>query len=119
MALTFHVKPGAAGMIVFTFADVRANEFIDLAAFTFKTTEALQAHWEKVPVAGTKDTAFIADIYNGDNDLVDDRPVTAETIEAISGRCIADLIAEGRKALNDYYDAEDSGRLEPRTAGQS
>lgn len=96
--MTFGVKPGECGMIVFTFADHARNEFIDLAAYGFTDTTDLASHWNRIEKTEA-DTSFIADLYDEKGDLIEDRTVTAELIESITGKKIGILIEEGRLAL--------------------
>lgn len=99
--MSFQISNGAAGMIVLTMSDHESEEFISLAAFEWQERSAFEAAWASVPEAinpgPDAPAAYLADRHGPDGH-VDDRYVTSEWIEEITGRPLAEMIAEGRAA---------------------
>lgn len=86
------------GYIQLVFFDDTTNEVIILGGAGFDTHEKDDAAWAAVPIfSGT--TSFQADRLDADQDITEDRPVSAETCEKYLGKPIAALIDQGRKAL--------------------
>lgn len=99
-SLTYEKKPDEVAMIVFSFIEPDGSEIIDLAAYGFKTRANFDQHWNMLPDLGDDvKTSFVADEYDETDSLDRTKSVTAEAIEAITGRPIAVLIDEGRQAL--------------------
>jgi hypothetical protein len=86
-------------MIVLTMADRRANDFVSLAAFEWRDQVAFDRAWTSVPEAPapdpSSDVAFLADRHDP-RGHTDDKYITAEWIEEVTGRNLEEMIAEGR-----------------------
>lgn len=81
--------------IQFVFFD-RANDVpVTLGGAIFDKPEEAQQEWKSIPPFDGK-TDFIADQLNADCDIIGDKPVSVEIIEAKLGKSISTLIAEGR-----------------------
>lgn len=87
-----------AGFIQLQFIDSQSNQVVSLGGAGFKTKEADDAAWAGIPEF-CGETEFIADRLDGEGDIVDDRPIAAETCEALMGKPIAQLITESRANL--------------------
>jgi len=85
------------GYITFVMCDEHNNEFVELGGAGFNSNEEWEREWEKLPAASSNDhTAFIADKEDAHGGIITDKPVTAETIEALIGEPIQQLIDKGR-----------------------
>lgn len=87
-----------AGYIELQFVDSCSNQIVSIGGAGFKTEDELAAAWADIPPF-PGDTAFVADRLDAECDITDDKPISAETCEALMGRPIAELIAEGRANL--------------------
>lgn len=87
-----------AGYIQLVFFDDVLNEVVTLGGAGFANDRESDAAWLNVP-AFPGDTSFMADRLNAHGDIVDDKPVSAETCERLTGRPIDQLLAAGRTAL--------------------
>lgn len=85
----------SAGFIELQLVDSHNNQIISLGGAGFPTKEAVDAAWADIP-AFAGETAFVADRLDAESDITDDKPVSAETCEALLGKPIAQLISEGR-----------------------
>ncbi|AGG89077.1 hypothetical protein [Rhodanobacter denitrificans] len=86
------------GFIRLVFFDAAANEVVTLGGAGFVTPEEDASAWRNVPRFPGM-TCFQADRLNAARDIIDERPVSAETCERLMGRTIAAMIREGRAAL--------------------
>lgn len=88
------------GYIQFVFFDDSANEVIILGGAGFMSEHEHADAWAAVPEF-VDESSFMADLMNTDQDISEDRRISAETCEAILGKPIAELIATGRKSLTE------------------
>lgn len=93
------------GGINLVLCDNASGEVILLGGMRAITQDELKASWDGVP-AFPGETAFIADKVDANGDIVDDRPISGETVAALMGQPISDLIAAGRRRLADELVAE-------------
>ena len=100
-----------AGAIAFVFADKRDNRIIELGGAAWLNADVVQREWNALPTA-PGETLFLADLYDAEGVIVDDRMVTAETVEAKLGKPIAALIEEGRRAEDKRGDDPVAGLQE-------
>lgn len=90
-----------AGYIGFKMLDEANGLVLDLGGGGFKTEERLQQEWNAIS-AFSGSTQFLADLEDAEGCIINDKPVSAEVIEARTGQPIGTLIAEGRaKALQE------------------
>ena len=87
-----------AGYIGLVFFDDTTNEAVNIGGAGFLSKEECDAAWANV-AEFDGESSFQADMMDGQRDIVDDRRVSAETCEFLTGRKIATLIAEGRAKL--------------------
>ena len=93
-------KESCVGYIQVGFSDEVSGEFICLAGIGCVTTDELEREWSNIPALAAQDESrFIADMLDASGDVMQDRRVSAETIEALTGRSVADLIVDGRRRL--------------------
>lgn len=86
------------GSIRLMYADTASNQVITLGGAGFITREEDDAAWANVLAFGGA-TNLVADRLDANGDIVDDKPVSAETCEVLMGTPIAQLIAAGRAQL--------------------
>lgn len=91
-------EESCAGYIQLVFFDDITNETITLGGAGFVTKEEDDAAWENIQ-SFSGESRFMADRLDANRDIVDDKPVSAETCEQLMGKPIAELIAEGRRQL--------------------
>lgn len=80
------------------FADDKMNGVTTIGGAGWTSKVEQEAAWAAIPefpVGGESD--FLADLLDEQGDIVADKPVTAETCEALMGKPIATLIEEGRR----------------------
>ncbi|HBO2935357.1 TPA: hypothetical protein L4R50_000353 [Pseudomonas aeruginosa] len=85
--------------IAITFADKERNSFITLGGAGWQSKAEWDAQWAALPAStlGYDDPAsLIADKLDQDDDLIDDKPITAATAEMLLRRPITELIAEAQ-----------------------
>lgn len=92
------------GYIQLQFFDQATNQVVSLGGAGFITKAEDDAAWASIPVF-QGESAFMADRLDADRDIVDEKPVSAETCEMLMGRPIADLINEGRTQLKAYLES--------------
>ena len=86
------------GFIQLTFFDDVSGEAVTMGGAGFVTVQEVDAAWANVaPFDG--ESSFMADRLDAERDIIDDRTVSAETYEALMGKPIAELIANGRAQL--------------------
>ncbi|MFS2025178.1 hypothetical protein [Massilia sp. CT11-137] len=88
------------GSIRLVYADTASNQVITLGGAGFVSREEDDAAWDNVP-AFARATNLVADRLDANGDIVDDKPVSAETCEVLMGTPIDQLIAAGRAKLAD------------------
>jgi hypothetical protein len=81
--------------IEFVFADHDNNAFVPLVRYGFQTPQQQQTYWDNVP-SGPDDGVLIADRHDPDG-VSDNKFVTREWLEGITGKALQTMIAEGRK----------------------
>jgi hypothetical protein len=86
------------GFIQLVYSDTASNQVITLGGAGFITHAEASAAWVDVP-RFTGETNLVADRLDANRDIIDDKPVSAETCERPTGTPIADLITAGRAAL--------------------
>lgn len=92
------------GFIQLQFFDQTTDQVVSLGGAGFLTKTEDDAAWANIPVF-QGETAFMADRLDGIRDIVDEKPVSAETCEKLMGRPIANLINEGRAQLKAYLES--------------
>lgn len=91
-------KQQCVGSIRLVYADTTSNQVITLGGAGFISRTEDDAAWANVPAfAGV--TNLVADRLDANGDIIEDKPVSAETCELLMGALIADLIAVGRAKL--------------------
>ncbi len=81
--------------IQFVFFDRVHDVPVTLGGAIFDSTEEAVREWTAL-TRFDGDTDFIADQLDAERDIIDDRPVSAETIQDRLGKPISILIEEGR-----------------------
>lgn len=85
--------------IAITFADEENNGFVTLGSAGWETQAEWEQQWQDIRVSplGDEDpSTLFADKLDLDGDQIDEKRVTAETVEHLLGRPLDELIAEGR-----------------------
>ena len=96
MTTTDHLS--CAGHIQLVFFDDTTGETVTLGGAGFLTKAEDDAAWANV-AAFAGESSFMADRLDANRDIVDEKAVSAETCELLTGKPIQTLIAEGRAAL--------------------
>lgn len=91
-------KEQCVGFIQLTFFDDITGEAVTLGGAGFVNKKEDDTAWANVP-AFPGQSRFMADRLDANRDIVDDKPISAETCERLMGKPIAQLIAEGRTKL--------------------
>lgn len=91
----------SVGFIQIHFMDERINQVVRLGGAGFDDDKALDAAWKSIP-AFEGHTVFMADRLDANHDIIDDKPVSAETCSALLKKPINVLIEEGRFQLQAY-----------------
>lgn len=80
------------------FADEKMNGVTTIGGAGWPSKSEQEKAWAAIPElpAGSK-SDFLADLLDEHGDILEDKPVSAETCEALMGKPIADLIEEGRR----------------------
>lgn len=80
------------------FADDWMNGVTTIGGAVWPSKQEQQRAWAAIPElsAGSK-SDFLADLLDDQGDILEDKPVSAETCEALLGKPIAALIEEGRR----------------------
>ncbi len=86
------------GYIQLVFFDDTTGETVTLGGAGFLTKADDDAAWASVPTFNGN-SSFMADRLDSNGDIVDDKAVSAETCELLTGKPIQTLIEEGRAAL--------------------
>lgn len=89
-----------AGYIQLVFFDDATNEVITLGGAGFMSEHDHADAWAAVPEF-VGESSFMADLMNANQDITEDRRISAETCEMILGKSVAELIAAGRKSLTE------------------
>ncbi|MGS0567122.1 hypothetical protein [Xanthomonas oryzae] len=92
-----------SGYIQLMFFDSNENEIVNIGGAGFITQDEVDAEWANIP-AFSGDSSFIADRTDAVGDILDSKPVSAETCECLMSKQIAQLIREGR-ARHDAHAA--------------
>ncbi len=83
--------------IAITFLDSANNGIVALGGAGWPTRFEQDREWEKIPAASAgEDAALFADKLDHSGDRLEDRPITPSTVEALLGKPLETLIAEGR-----------------------
>lgn len=98
MAHSKQQEAPCVGYIQLVFFDTASNEVTHLGGAGFITPEEDTAAWANIP-AFSGQSNFMADRLDANYDIIDDKPVSAETCERLMGQPIEQLIAEGRRKL--------------------
>jgi hypothetical protein len=91
----------STGFIQLHFMDERINQVVSLGGAEFDSDQALDAAWASIP-AFEGHTAFMADRLDANHDIIDEKPVSAETCSVLLKKPINVLIEEGRLQLQAY-----------------
>jgi hypothetical protein len=86
------------GYIHLVFFDDIIGEIVTLGGAGFVTKNEDDSAWANIQ-AFSGESSFMADRLDANFDIVDDKPVSAETCERLMGKPIARLIADGRAKL--------------------
>jgi len=84
--------------IAITYRDDENNTFLELGGASWGTEQERDSAWDSIPEASNDSARCIADKLDEDDDIVDDRIVSRETVESLFGRSISELIEEARTA---------------------
>ena len=85
--------------IAITFADEENNGFVTLGGAGWETQTEWEQQWQDIfvsPLGDVDPSTLFADKIDQDGDQIDEKRVTAETVERLLGRPLDELIAEGR-----------------------
>jgi len=85
--------------IAITFADEENNGFVTLGGAGWATQTEWEQQWQDIfvsPLGDADPSTLFADKLDQDGDQIDEKRVTAETVERLLGRPLSELIAEGR-----------------------
>lgn len=85
--------------IAITFADEENNGFVTLGGAGWETQIEWEQKWQDIfvsPLGDADPSTLFADKIDQDGDQIDEKRVTAETVERLLGRPLDELIAEGR-----------------------
>ncbi|HBO2935146.1 TPA: hypothetical protein L4R50_000140 [Pseudomonas aeruginosa] len=97
-------KEKSVGYIQLQFFDSTTDQVVCLGGAGFVTKAEDDAAWANVPVF-EGESAFMADRLDSEGDIVDEKPVSAETCEKLMGRPIAELISNGRAQLKAFLES--------------
>ncbi len=86
--------------IVIRLFDERNDRILTLGGASFRTRREQLNSLATIP-RDRDDSPFLLDIYNSNGDIVDDRPISASTVEALTGKAMAALEQE---ALQRYHE---------------
>ncbi len=95
-------KKKCAGHIQLVFFDDATDETVTLGGAGFLTKEEDDAAWANIPIF-SGESRFMADRMDADLSIVDNKIVSAETCERLTGKPIAQLIADGRAINKAIY----------------
>lgn len=95
---------GVAGFIQLVFIDHAAGQVISLGGAGYLTDAEYEAAWAVIP-SFDGESAFVAARLDGSGEMVDERPVSAETCEGLLGCPITDLISKGRAKYKAYLES--------------
>ena len=84
--------------IAITFCDDENNTFVDLGGAAWNKRKEWNDAWDGIPVSYGDASRCIADKIDESGDIVEDRRVSRETVEALLSKPIGQLIEEGRAA---------------------
>lgn len=83
--------------IAITFLDSANNGIVALGGAGWPTRFEQDREWQKIPAANASEgITLFADRLDHSGDRLEDRPITSATVEALLGKPIEILIAEGR-----------------------
>jgi len=91
-------EPDPVGFIQLLFFDEATGEVVTLGGAGFISTEEDEAAWNNIKAFDGK-SSFQADRLDAKRDIYDERCVSAQSCETLTGKPIATLIAQGRAAL--------------------
>ena len=108
-------------LIRLMFADARMNVVTPIGGAVWDSQHEQELAWAVIPTLPADcHSAFHADLLDENGDILEDKPVSAETCEALMGQPIAALIDEGRRytryTLGGYKEKHPEmfhGRLNP------
>lgn len=92
------------GYIQLIFFDDTTGEAVTIAGAGFLTAPELKDAWANIHEF-PGESSFQADLQDDQNDIIDERTISAETCEILTGKPIAELIIEGRQRLQDEIDS--------------
>lgn len=99
--------PVAVGIQIVMF-DSANNEVLVLGGME-DTADAVAADWAGIPAETAGETAFQAELLDGGHDILEERPISAETVVAKVGEPLEALIARAR-AKQREAEREDEAR---------
>lgn len=85
--------------IAITFADEENNEFVTIGGAGWETQVEWEQQWQDIrvsPLGDADPSTLFADKLDLDGDQIDEKRVSAETVEHLLGRPLDVLIAEGQ-----------------------
>lgn len=93
-----------AGYISLIFFDDTTGEAVTIGGAGFVTAAALKDAWGNIQEFPGQ-SSFQADLQDDQHDIIDERTISAETCEILTGKPIAELVIEGRQRLQDEIDS--------------
>lgn len=92
------MAPNCVAYIKLVFHDAQKNAAIPIAGAGFIAQDKADAAWANIREFDGK-SCFVADRVDAMGDIVDDKVISAETCEKLTGKSIAILLTEARAAL--------------------
>ncbi|EPE5122108.1 hypothetical protein ACSI09_002280 [Escherichia coli] len=92
----------AVWCIAITFADPASKGFVTLGGAGWESRVECDQEWGKIPAAPTDrnyPNKLFADKLDRNGDRLEERPITVATVEALLGKPLDVLIAEGRASV--------------------
>ncbi len=84
------------GFIDLHFLDNTTNQIILIGGASFISEDEFATAWDRIPVFEGLKSSFVADRVDADGNILDDKDVSAEVCEHLTGRSISQLIEDGR-----------------------
>lgn len=84
--------------IAITYGDEENNQLLTLGGAAWCSQREWNNEWDRIPANGGQ-SRYIADKVDEDDDIVDDRYVDRETVEALLSESIEQLIEKARECI--------------------
>ena len=88
--------------IEIAYADRRDNRIIIVGGAAWETMAEQERRFAELP--SEPDSDFIADFYDAEGFIAKDKAISAETVETVLGRPIAELIENGRRREDELFE---------------